>query len=70
MLPFAFWKSSAPAFSIASLPWSGLWYASYAGAPWAARASAGASLANGDLVTNLSDPSTGAAQNGLTPADF
>ncbi len=57
-------------FNIATLSWSGLWYASYAGAPWAARASAGASGSNGNLVTNLNDPSTGTAQNGLTPADF
>ncbi len=42
---------------------------SYAGAPWAANASAGASLANGDLTAGTA-PGTGTAQNGYTPADF
>lgn len=54
----------------ALLSLSGWWRASYSGLPWAATASAGASGTTGSLVTNLSDPATGAAQNGLTPADF
>lgn len=70
MLPFAFWKSSAAVFNPATLALSGWWRASYTGAPWAARASAGTSLANGDLETNGNDPATGAATNGLTPPDF
>ncbi len=57
-------------FDPATLNLSGWWRANYTGAPWAARASAGTSLANGDLTTNGSDPTTGAAQNGLTPAEF
>lgn len=68
MFPVAFWKSGA--FNPATLALSGWWRASYAGAPWAAVASAGTSGANGNLVTNLNDPATGAAQNGFTPADF
>lgn len=59
-----------PGFSPASLSLSLYYEASYAGAPWAGLASAGASLSNGDLTTNGSDPSTGAAQNGYIPADF
>lgn len=62
--------AAAAVFDPATLALSGWWRADYTGAPWAARASAGASLANGDLATNLSDPATGAAQNGFTPADF
>lgn len=58
------------AFALASLNLSLYFEASYAGAPWVGQASAGASLANGNLATNASDPATGAAQNGYTPADF
>lgn len=66
----AFTRPGAAAFALSSLNLSLYFEASYAGAPWAGKASAGASLANGDLVTNLSDPATGTAQNGFTPADF
>ena len=70
MIPATFWKSSVAVFDPATLNLSGWWRASYAGAPWAANASAGASAANGNLVTNLSDPTAGTAQNGFTPAAF
>lgn len=56
-------------FDPSSLNLSGWWRASYAGAPWTPTASAGASLANGDLVVGAA-PSTGTAVNGYTPADF
>lgn len=62
--------TGAPVFDPATLALSGWWRANYTGAPWAANASAGASLANGDLTTNTSDPTAGATQNGYTPADF
>lgn len=70
MLPFAFWKpAGAAVYNPATLPLS-LWSrGSYAGAPWAANASAGASLANGDITAGTA-PGTGTAQNGYTPADF
>lgn len=54
-------------FDPATLALSGWWRGSYAGAPWAANASAGASLANGNLVVGVA-PSTGTAQGGFTPA--
>lgn len=57
-------------FDPATLSLSGWWRANYTGAPWAAVASAGASLANGDFATAGNDPATGAAQNGFTPPDF
>jgi len=69
-IPFAFIKSGAAVFDPATLALSGWWRADYAGAPWAANASSGASLANGNLVTNGNDPAVGATQNGYAPADF
>jgi hypothetical protein len=57
-------------FDPATLPLSGWWRANYTAAPWAAVASAGTSLANGDLVTNGNDPSPSAPQNGYTGPDF
>ena len=49
---------------------SGYWRGSYAGAPWDGVATAGTSATTGDLVTDGSDPTTGTAVNGYTPAVF
>ena len=54
-------------FSPAELSLTGWWRGSYAGAPWAATASAGVSATTGSLVAGVA-PSTGTAQNGRTPA--
>lgn len=62
--------SVATAFDPATLALTGWWRASYVGAPWAANASAGTSLANGDLTTAGADPTVGAAIGGRTPASF
>lgn len=60
----------AAVFDPATLALSGWWRASYTGSPWAANASAGVSATTGALVTAGSDPTTGTAQNSLTPAAF
>jgi hypothetical protein len=60
----------AAVFDPAVLALSGWWRASYAGSPWVSRASAGSSGANGNLAEATNPPATGAAVNGLTPADF
>ncbi len=70
-VPFSFIQSgAAPVFDPATLSLTGWWRADYAGAPWAAVASAGSSGSNGNLVTNGADPAVGTAQNSLDPADF
>jgi hypothetical protein len=70
MLPlFAIGGGAAPVFDITTLAWSGLWRASYSGAPWAGVASAGVSGTTGNLAAGTA-PTTGTAQNGLTPAAF
>lgn len=56
-------------FSPAQLSVSGWWRANYGGAPWTPTASAGGSGSNGNLVAGTA-PSTGATQNGYTPAAF
>ncbi len=63
-------RGATAAFDPATLALTGWWRASYAGAPWAATASAGTSLANGGLTTNSDDPTVGTTQNGYAPADF
>lgn len=62
--------SQSSVFDPGTLSLTGWWRASYAGPPWLARASAGTSGANGNLVTAGSDPSVGTPVNGLDPADF
>ena len=59
-----------PAFSPASLAFSGLWLPSFSGAPWAATASAGVSGTTGALAASPTSPDTGSAVNGYTPASF
>jgi hypothetical protein len=62
---------SAPAvFDPATLSLTGWWRANFASIPWAGTASAGTSAAKN--LTNVGDvdPTTGTAQNGLTPAEF
>jgi len=49
---------------------TGYWRASYAGSPWTPTASAGTSGANGNLAEATNPATTGAAQNGFTPADY
>lgn len=49
---------------------SGYWRANYTGLPWAAVATAGISSTTNSLVTNVNDPTTSAAQNGYTGADY
>ena len=56
-------------FDPTTLAASGYWRASYTGAPWAAVATAGTSLANGNLAAGVA-PGVGAAVNGKTPATF
>lgn len=57
-------------FTPANLALSGYWRASFAGAPWAATASAGVSGTTGALTVVGATPTTGTAVNGFTPAVF
>jgi hypothetical protein len=61
--------ASAAVFDPATLNLSGWWRADFAASPWAGTASAGASGGR-NLSTPSVDPTTGAAQNGKTPASF
>lgn len=61
----------APAvFDPATLALSAWYRASFAGSPWAPVASAGISGTQGSMTEATNPPATGAALNGLTPADF
>ncbi len=72
--PFAFMAPAGggppPVDFPSTLALTGWWRTPFAGVPWAASASAGASTANGPLVTLGSDPTAGTAQNGKAPAQF
>lgn len=69
--PFGFWRSGTAVFDPATLTLNGWWRADYASSPWVGVASAGSSgTAGRDLTEATNAPSTGAAQNGKTPADF
>jgi hypothetical protein len=57
-------------FDPSTLDMTGWWRADFSGSPWTATASAGSSGTNGSLTEGTNPPSVGAAQNGLTPADF
>ncbi len=63
-------STASEVFDPATLNLSGWWRADFAGAPWVANASAGDSLANGDLEANNGTVNVGTAQNGHAPADF
>lgn len=69
MFPTAFWKSGAAVYDPAVLSLTGWWRPDYGGSPWAGTASAGASGSR-NLAEATNPPSTGAALNGYTPADF
>jgi hypothetical protein len=62
-------KQATSSFSRSSLSLTGFWKASYSGSPWVGSESDGISGSN-DLSEATNPPSTGAAINGLTPADF
>jgi hypothetical protein len=57
------------AFNRATLTLTGWWKGSYGGSPWVGSASAGTSGSR-NLTEATNPPAAGAAQNGLTPADF
>jgi hypothetical protein len=61
--------ASAAAFDPATLSLTMWTRSDYAGAPWVGETSAGSSGGR-NLVSDTSDPATGTAQNGHTPANF
>jgi hypothetical protein len=69
MIPFGFMTSGA-AFNPATLSLTGWWRSSYSGSPWTPTASAGGSGSVGNFTEATNPPATGAAVNGLTPANF